>query len=431
MKKFVCLSVLAAVAVLSGCTKLNTLESELDKAEKELADHANLPNGIVLETQKIENVCKGDVVELDIIVNPSDFALKKENLSLMATHHLFTKGDTFDKNAKCDLSIIELVQDSEYEGEYTLIVSIDGEGCFFDDLSTFVLYGEKDSKDKMRYICSGTSASMTVVPPIKDAFNLDIRNQSFYSFTLDQMNVNPDGTKTQVFGLWFNFFTDEYGVKRVYDRSVISSIQLTGDECTKCCTLRTDTFKDTGIIKIELDKSAQFWSDAVKKYEQEGTLFTNYPSGSAIRVSKKEENADFSLDEAKLFFKSVCEYEKTVTLEELQRTGTVNFDISKDLESAGYDASLKVDGITMDKASVAEERSNVVLTDYVETNIVEMTFFNYSKIQETRKISGIISRDYSYSVIQLANGTFAKQELSAPKLLLLSFYAKVTTKLSD
>jgi len=133
-EKFVFVWAIVGMVVLGGCQKLNALEGrngDVEERTSEVEKNKNLPTGIVLNTKDIQDVRKGDVVEVTVIVNPSDFVPAKENFSLLPYHHLFTKNEMcqdpetelwvdgpFNENAHCDLEIVDVLQNEEYEGLY-------------------------------------------------------------------------------------------------------------------------------------------------------------------------------------------------------------------------------------------------------------------------------------------------------------------------
>jgi len=382
-------------------------------------DHLNLPSSIILVTESIKNVNKGDTVQMEFIVNPSDFAVSKEKLSFLANHHLYTKYDVtidpqtkqqietpFDENAHCDLSVVDITRSEKYEGSYSIAVKIDGEGNFFDDITAFLLYGDKDYKEKTRYICSGTNTDITVIPSIKDAFRLEIPNQSFYSTNIK--TLTPDSLKTQYMGMWMNNYKDKASDNRVYDRSLITSIQLEGDECSSSCALNANDFKTTGIIEMKLDESSEYWSQAIKSYEEQAAQFTCYPQDSKITFSRLSgESVTYSIAPARIFFKSVFEFEQMVDLAQLEQTKSVRFNISDMMSYSGIDDSFKsLSNITIARVDVPETGAGCVLEYNSANNDLNVMFYSLTKIKQNKKVSLMLSQTYRYAAIQKDNGLF-------------------------
>jgi len=450
MKKLVLVWAIVGMVVLGGCQKLDALKGLIGKVEErtsEIEKNKNLPTGIVMDTKSIADVRKGDVVELTVIVNPSDFVLTKEKFSLLAYHHLFTKNEIykdpetekwvdgpFDESAHCDLEVVDVAQNEEYEGAYTLAVKVGGEGNFFDDASVYVLYGDKNSKDKTHYVCSNSDATIKVIPTVEEAFEASILNQSYY--TIDQASRSYGGVKPQYFAIWMNEYRDKDAGRRVYDRSAVS-VEMIGTEINECCTFVGASFAETGIVGITLNESHPYWTAAVKAFEQ-GTAYFTFPKGSSIVLSRSgaykatEDKLTVVLDGAKIYGKSIFDFVKKVDLKQLEEDPDVPFDLTERAAFAGIDENLKkTRNIALSIGTFAEKKNGLTMPLSTKDSYdFIVCVYNLTPLKETGEASIWYTEDYDYGSIQTANGNF--EPVSEPKLRkpLLSFYTKMTIKLN-
>jgi len=443
MKKTV-FCVLAGLTVLIGCSKLDALEGRMGDLEgktSEIEKDMNLPTGIIMDTKAIENVNKGDMVKFTVIVNPSDFVPTKENFSLLTYHDLYTEYDMvrdpvtnlwvdgpYDDSAHCDLEIVDVAQNEEYEGAYTLAVKVGGEGNFFDDASVYALYGDKNSKDKTRYVCSNTGVDIKIIPTVEEAFRASLPHQSYYSINHDAKSYG--GAKIQYFAFWMNLYRDKDAGRRVYDRKLLS-VDMVGDEFNKCCMFGNDTFSDTGIVEIKLIENSSHWVSAVKSFE-EGAAYATFPKGSSIVISHPGKgNLVLPLDEARIYGNSIFEIVQKFDLKQLENDPDVTFDLTEHAAFAGIDGNLKkTQNVGLSMGSFNELKNGFVIS-WSEGHIKSTGFTSLDSIKQKGEVCTWYTEDYEYSSIQTPDGKFNTVSELKLKRVLLSFYTKLIVKLND
>jgi len=438
---------LAGLVVMSGCSKFEVLRgrvSELKEKTSYIEKNMNLPSGIIMDTKTIEDVKKGEVVNLNIIINPSDFVPTIENFSLLTYHHLYAKCDLvkdpetnhwvdgpYDESAYCTLEVVGVVQNEEYEGAYTLAVKVGGEGNFFDDASVYVLYGDKNSKDKTRYVCSNTDATIKVIPTVEEAFSALAPNQSYYA--IDQATRAYNGVKTQYFAFWLNRYRDKEAGQRVYDRSLLS-VDMVGEDFKACCLYSIDTFPSTGIVEIKLMEDAPHWQAAVKSFEQ-GTAYVTFPKGSGIVISRSsDDKKTLSLDNARVYGKSIFDVVQKIDLKQLEESREVPFDLSEHAAFAGIDKALKnTANLSFSRDHFVEFKNGILLDYSREDDDYQITavFYQLDKIKQQGEVSAWYLEDYTYGATQNPDGTFNPASDFREKKTLLSFYVKTIVKLND
>jgi len=436
MKKFLILSFtfLTACVVHSGCSKL----TELDNRVQELEERTNLPNSIIVTTKSIGQINKGNTIKLGIIVNPSDFALTQDNLSILANHHLYTAiepGDDpetpFDKTARCNLKIVGLTPDESVEGAYDLSIAVDGEGNFFDDIDAYIRYDKKDNTGKMRHICSNSSTSILVIPNIRNAFDFEVPNQSFYRHVNDRGGFVEQGVKIQYAGMWMKRYKDASGAFKAYDRSLITSIHLETGGKDADISLDTDYFKTTGYIRMTILDMNDYWVNAVKDYTEKGVTSTTYPKGYGITFARSDiESVTYPLDSAKVFFKTNFSQSKTVKYADLEQTMSIQFNVADELKANGSDGSLeKMQNIGKLRGNTPAPGSGSVIEGDIKNGVINIVFpYLYEKMKNI-DYNGYYYHTYHYSDIQDDQGLFrTANEEDCP---LLDFFVSMNVRITD
>lgn len=419
------LFLIALVAVVAGCSKFDELQKDYDELQKKLAqqqeeingqqqeisDHENLPNNIILTTRQLEDVIKGDTVSFGIVVNPSNFDISKGEFSLLGTNTLFTKYDVsidpqtreqvetpFDENAHCDLKIVSLFQNPEYEGSYTMKIAVSGEGNFFSDGQYYVLFNAQDSTGKVRSICSNTPVDVSVIPWLEEAFRIEAPNQSFYMINLEQRkegDVKPYGI-----GIWMNWYKSREGGYRVYERKKVQEVSLGNLSLLGCGTFDSEKFQSEGFVAYTPKTSEGFWADALAEDPVSVAIDT---ARITLRRGPEEKELGFTY---RTFIHSL--YEKTIktTLAQIKDNGKkVTCDISQDLSNAGIDDSLlELSNISSLRTGVMEEGGQGDISR--DGTTLTMAFWSTRFIEENNGVRGAYFESYRWKSGQQENGQF-------------------------
>lgn len=307
----------------------------------------NIPTGIIMLNSKYEDVLKGDTLFVDFIVNPSDFPLKKEHLSLMISHDIYTKMDytfdedgnegeetPFDATAHCDFEIVDIAQNSEYPGAYRAALAVSGEGNFFDDATMYLLAGDKNGKGDEHYTCANTPFDVHVIPWLSEGLTIQSPQQSFY--TLSVVDNKEGGVKPFVVGIWTNQYHNEGGMYRFYDRSKVSEPAMDSNELKLATKSFADSlFHKAGVVTVTPDVDSEFWKTALDDYAAGKTVCAALDS-AVLAFRRGAETASIPFD-YKAYFP--CFYNEDVTTTGAEITAQSKkmvFEMKDKLENAGF-----------------------------------------------------------------------------------------------
>lgn len=317
---------------------------------KNTADFFTIPYGIIMLNDKFDDVVKGDTLAVDFIVNPSNFKVKLEELSLLVSHDIYTKYDSvtkeedgeetttetpFDETAHCDFNIIDVVQSESYPGTYRAVLTVGGEGNFFDDADMYLLYGNKDSKGEERYICSNSDFRVNVIPSLGEAFTLASTNQSFRE--IDSDNKTEGEVKKYIAGLWANSYKNIGGAIRFYDRTKVQSLS----NSNPAFKFDNSYFQDYGLLTLAPELDTEFWKSFTDP--EEGTELPDYAEfEESINLVRGHENASYTFTGRSYFSVMVHEEEsiaESVLREHIAAKSRLTFDIMPAFKQCGaYDA---------------------------------------------------------------------------------------------
>lgn len=330
------------------------------------ADHFNVPTSVILLTDEISDVLKKDTIKLDIIVNPSDYPLTKDQVTFIMQNKIFTKFDTnydeesqqtvetpFDKTAHCDYEVVDIIQSDQYEGAYSIAVAVGGEGNFFNDTNAYVLIAAPDHNDKPHYACSNTSCKIHVIPSIEEGLTLDCPQQSFYA--MDDAFHAKDSLKAHYVMLWSNSYKSEADEYRVYERSKVGPISISDDSSLFATDALDDSkFKEQGILMLNPMTDSEFWINALDAYKKEG-VYSAKIEDAALTVCRGREVKRLPFN-YKSFFGVEANYNITLSCSEL-KNGERKYvqDIAADLAAAGDDETYS----SVFKSSVADNIAEI------------------------------------------------------------------------
>lgn len=380
------------------------------------ADHFDLPTSMILTTDVISDVIKKDTVRLDIIVNPSDFPLTKDNLTLLVQNKIFTKFDRkfdeehpdgietpFDETAHCDFTITEVYQNEQYEGAYSIAVAVGGEGNFFNDANAYVLAAAKDHSGKVHYTCSNTPVTIHVIPWIEEGLVLDCPNQSFYA--MDEGLHATDSLKAHYATLWSNSYKSAADEYRVYDRAKINSVSIAEEsQLATCEAIDCSKFQDEGLLMLNPDTKSEFWTNAIAAYQTDGTAAVSVEDAGLFVVRGSEaKTLPFNF---KTFFSIETKYDLVLKSSELKANGNkFTKDLTADFAAAGDDATFPSSTIYKLSESMNTGVTGGKCVADVKDNTLEMMFYNINPTTEPFNIVSIIIKELeSY---QNPDGTFS------------------------
>lgn len=291
---------------------------------KNTADFFTIPYGIIMLTERYDDVIKGDTLSVDFVVNPSNFKLNPDDLSLLVSHDLYTKYDIttvekdgemveeetpFDETAHCDFNIISAEQVGDYPGSYRALVTVGGEGNFFDDARLYLLYGNKDSNDEQRYICANTEFDINVIPSLGEAFTLASGHQSFR--TLDMETRSAGAIKDYILCLWANSYKNLGGSIRFYDKTKVQSVSNTNADFK----FESKYFTDYSILTITPDTESEFWAPYINPSEddEESKEETDYVEfEESINLVRADETASYPFT-GRSYLNVVIKEEESIT----------------------------------------------------------------------------------------------------------------------
>lgn len=305
---------------------------------KNTADFFTIPYGIIMLSERFDDVVKGDTLAVDFVVNPSNFKLNPDDLSLLVSNDIYTKYDIvtvekdgemveeetpFDETAHCDFNIIHVEQAGDYPGSYRAFIAVGGEGNFFDDARIYLLYGNKDSKDEQRYICANTEFDINVIPSLGEAFTLASGHQSFQTFNKETRS--PGSVKDYVIALWANTYKNIGGAIRVYDKTKVQSVSSTNADFK----FDSKYFTDYGFLTLTPDTGSEFWAPYINPGEddeekEEAPDYVEFEE--SINLTRASENASYPFT-GRTYFNVIVNEEESITESALREkiAGKENF----------------------------------------------------------------------------------------------------------
>ena len=180
------LSTALAIAATESCSKMDEMQNQIDRQGERISA---VPSGIVMLTQNIEERHKGEEAVIDIIVNPSDYQLKLEQLDLLCSHDIYTcytdkdgRNSTpkFDESVSSDFRVAQLQKAEGVKGGYQVTIEIDGSGNYYDSSDVYLLVKGSNSNGEEIRVCSATPCNITVIPTIKEGLFVDDPVQSMF-----------------------------------------------------------------------------------------------------------------------------------------------------------------------------------------------------------------------------------------------------------
>lgn len=358
---------------------------------KNTTDFFTIPYGIIMLSEKFDDVLKGDTLYVDFIVNPSNFKLNPDELSLLVKNDIYTKFDIyekevdgemksvetpFDTTAHCDFSILDAVQSEEYPGAYRAVIAVGGEGNFFDDADLYLLYGNKDSKGEERYICANDDFRINVIPSLGEAFTLATGHQSFRTFDYENKTEGP--VKKYIAGLWANRYKNIGDATRTYDRTKVQSLSSSNSDFK----FDSQYFMDYSLLTFDPDLDSEFW----KAYTdpEEGAEVPDYAEfEDSINLVRGRESASYAFT-GRMYFSVVMRDAEDIvesTLREYIASKTrLTFDLMPAYKKSGaYDADLSSYRSMSNNISTAVyERSNLALFKINKENMtIDGRFTSY------------------------------------------------------
>ena len=307
------------------------------------SDHLQLPNGIIMLSDEFEDVLKTDRLTLSIIVNPSDYKVTKEDLSVLAFNEMYTKyedlDDPFDETAHCDFTVVSCTQAGEYEGGYEVVVEVGGEGNFYNDAQIYLLFNATDHNGKTHSICSNTDVEVHVIPSIEEGLTPDFPVQSLYG--LDLANCEKADVKPIIGGLWMSWYRNKDGDKRIYyDKSKVKSIKCSGEDMAANFTVVDTLFQKYGAVAIDIVKDSEFWTNAIGVMERGEALYTDTPEAGLL-VQRGTEIKVLPIS-TRVYYNTIFKHEVTTTWEEIKAAGKkTSVDLSEDIANSGMDEAKK------------------------------------------------------------------------------------------
>ena len=363
-------------------------------------EHFDLPTSLILPTEEISDVIKKDTVTVDLIVNPSDFPLTKEQVTLMVANDLYTRFETtypedssegietpFDETAHCDYEIVDLSRNELYEGAYRLSIVVDGEGNFYNEASAYVVVAATDHDGKVHYTCSNTPFKLHVIPSIEEGLVLDCPQQSFYA--LDNRGTATDSLKTHYAILWSNRYKNAGGAYKVYDRAKIDGIEIAAESSLAASTaFDYSSFQTQGLLKFNPNENSAFWTDALAAYKENGKVSATVED-AAITIHRGFEAKTLPVN-YKTFFGIQAKHDISLTVADIQAADRkYSVDLTEDFAAAGNDATFtslyKMSdsdnlGATGGRCVVSEKDCSLIMDFYsvkptTEPFVVICTFF--------------------------------------------------------
>lgn len=276
-------------------------------------DFFTIPYGIIMLSTEFDEVLKGDTLAVDFIVNPSNFKVKLEDISLMVANDIYTKFDyvedaetgevtetPFDETAHCDFEVLEVHQSEQYPGAYRVAIAVGGEGNFFDDAEIHLLYGNKDSNGEERYICSNTPFDVYVIPSIGEGLTIASEGQSFY--TVEFETRSQGAVKPYHVGLWSNLYKNAGDMRRVYDRTKIKSLALSDSPFT----LDDSNYQEYGLLALKTEADNEYW----KPFLDEKADYAEFTSSLSARRGSEEHTFEFG---GKVYFNVIADQAEILT----------------------------------------------------------------------------------------------------------------------
>lgn len=376
-------------------------------------EHFNVPTSIIVISDEFNDVIKKDTIAVKIIVNPSDFPLTAENVTLLAQNNIYTKFDTtyddehpdgeetpFDENAHCDYKVVNVLQDEQYEGAYTVGIEVTGEGNFMCDTDAYVLVGGPVHDEKTHYACSNTAFKVHVIPYIEEGLVLDCPQQSF--FGMNKTMQPRDSLKAHYATLWSNWYKNVGGVRKVYDRSKIQSIALPeGSVIGSSATVDFSKFQEHGIVAMTPIQDSEFWAEALAARDKEGALSATIED-AALTVTRGPEVKDLPFT-YKTFFSIEAKHEYSLSSKELEASGRkYEIDLSADYAAAGNDETFT------SRYKMTESRNVGVTGGRFVPQVIDkkilLEFYNVTPTTKPGVVIGVFTKEIAS--IQNPDGTF-------------------------